>query len=127
MKKLLIFLIILAIGLFYLDQKTHWITNRTHDIKDVTKPSTIVLHKMKVQEHVHGFYVHVKGYIDGSAKLAIYDDDPSRKYSSDERNISGEVDVEFGGEWYSDIIRIEYEPKHVKSGELSIEYDFDGW
>ena len=65
-------------------------------------------------------------YIEGSAKLAIsYDTENKKPYRHE--FISGEVDVEFGGEWYSDIIRIEYEPKHVKSGELSIEYDFDGW
>jgi len=125
MKKLLIFLIILAIGLFYLDQKTHWITNRTHDIKDVTNPSTIVLHKMEVQEHVYDFYVHVKGYIDGSAKLAFSYDSKNKKPYRHEF-ISGEVDVKWEGNWYADTLIVDYTPSTVTSGELSITYDFHG-
>ena len=62
-KKTLLFISILAIGLYYINEKTHWITNRTYELKDVSKSSVILFHKMKTQEHVYDFFVHITGHI----------------------------------------------------------------
>ena len=126
MKKLLFFIIILLIGLYSINEKTHWITNRTHEITDVTKASTTLLHKMEGQEHVHGFFVHITGHIEGKAKIKLYQSSgKGNLYKSED--ISGDVDIEWGGDWYTRVLKIEYESIiDVKGGELSLEYAFYG-
>ena len=127
MKKLLLFIIILAIGLYYVNEKTRWITNRVYEIEDVSKKSTILLHKMEVQENVYGFFVHIRGKINGKAKITLeYLDSDRNPYRSED--ISGDVDIKWGGDWYADKLKIEYEPlSDIGSGSLSLEYDFDGF
>ena len=127
MKKILLFITILAIGLYYINQKTHWITNRTYEISDVRTSSTILLHKRETQEHVHGFFVGITGYIEGKEKLTL-DYQNSSKNPHRIENISGNVDIKWGGDWYADVLKIEYEPiADVKGGSLSLEYNFDGF
>jgi hypothetical protein len=126
MKKTLLFISILAIGLYYLNKETHWITNRTYELRDVRKSSTILLYKMEVQEHVHGFFVHITGHIEGKAKITLNYQNSSKNPHRIE-NISGDVDIKWGGDWYADVLKIEYEPMvNVKGGLLSLEYAFNG-
>jgi len=125
MKKTLLFISILAIGLYYINEKTHWITNRTYELKDVSKSATILLNKMKVQENVYGFSLHIIGHIEGKAKVTLNYQDSSKNPHRIE-NISGDVDIKWGGDWYADVLKIEYEPMaNVKNGSLSFEYAFD--
>jgi len=125
-KKLLLFLTILAIGVYYVNKKTHWITNRTYQLVDVTKPSITLLHKMKGQEHVFGFFVHITGHIEGKGRVKLsYPNSNTKSYKIED--ISGDVDIKWGGDWYADVLEIKYEPiANVKSGVLSFEYAFDG-
>ena len=126
MKKTLLFISILAIGLYYINEKTHWITNRTYELKDVSKSSVILFHKMKTQEHVYDFFVHITGHIEGKAKITLnYQNSSKNPYKIE--NISGDVDIKWGGDWYADVLKIEYEPiVDVKNGSLSFEYAFNG-
>ena len=125
-KSLLLFLTILAIGVYYVNEKTHWITNRTYQLVDVTKPSTTLLQKIKGQEHVFGFFLHITGHIEGKAKITLNYQDSSKNPHRIE-NISGDVDIKWGGDWYADVLEIKYKPiANVKSGVLSFEYAFDG-
>ena len=128
MKKLLLFIIILlAIGLYYINEKTDLITNRVYEIKDVSKKSTIFLHKIEAQEYVHGFFVHIRGNIDGKAKIALNYLNSGKNPQRSE-DISGEVDIKWGGDWYADELKIEYEPlSNITKGSLSLEYAFDGF
>jgi len=64
-------------------------------------------------------------YIEGSAKLAISYDLKNKKPYRHEF-ISGEVDVKWGGDWYTDTLIVDYTPSTVTSGELSITYTFHG-
>ena len=126
MKKLLLFITILAIGLYYVNEKTDWITNRTYEITDVSKASTFFLHKLENQEHVYGFSVHITGHIDGKANIKLYQSsDKGNVYKS--KNVSGNVDMTWGGDWYADSLKIEYVPlSNIRKGLLSLEYAFDG-
>ena len=125
MKKTLLFISILAIGLYYINEKTYWITNRTYELKDVSKSATILLNKMKVQENVYGFSLHIIGHIEGKAKVTLNYQDSSKNPHRIE-NISGDVDIKWGGDWYADVLKIEYEPMaNVKNESLSFEYAFD--
>ena len=81
---------------------------------------------MENQEHVYGYYVHITGYIEGKAKIKLDQSSGKGKLYKSE-NISGEVDIKWGGDWYADVLEIEYEPMvDVKNGSLSFEYAFDG-
>ena len=125
MKKLLLFITILAIGLYYINEKRHCITTRTYEPKDVSKSSMIFLKKMKTQGNVYGYHVHITGYIEGKAKIKLYQSSgKGHLYKSE--NISDEVDIKWGGDWYADVLKIEYEPlSEIKNGTLSFEYAFD--
>ena len=127
MKKLLLFITILAIGLYYINEKRHWITTRTYELKDVSKSATILLHKMKTQGNVYGYHVHITGHIEGKSKIKLYQSSgKGHLYKSE--NISGEVDIKWGGDWYADVLKIEYEPMvDVKNGTLFFEYAFDSF
>ena len=127
MKKLLLFITILSIGLYYVNEKTRWITNRVYEIDDVSKKSTILLHKMEGQEHVHGFFVHIRGDIDGKAKIRLYQSSGKGNLYKSEK-ISNHVDIKWGGDWYADELKIEYKPlSDIRSGSLSLEYAFEGF
>jgi len=125
MKKVVLIVTLLLLGLFYINTQTHWITNRTYKVKDVSKKEKIVLHKMKVQEHVHAFFVQIRGHINGIAKIKFYNS-LGKGVLYRYKTISGDVNIRWEGDWYTDIIEIEYEPIDVKEGELSLEYSFDG-
>ena len=125
MKKILFTITLLLLGLYYIDTQTHCITNRIYKIKDVAQKEKIVLHKIKAQEHVHSFFIHITGDIDGDAKIKLYNSSGAGlpyKY----KNLSGDVNFKWGGDWYTDIIEMEYLPIDVKEGKLSIEYAFNG-
>jgi len=125
MKKILSILVLLFIGLYYIDTQTHWITNRTYKIDDVSKKETILLYKMKVQEHVYGFFVQIRGHIDGSAKFKFYNSS-GKGFFYKYKTVSGDVDIRWSGDWYTETIEMEYLPIDVKGGELSLEYSFYG-
>jgi len=126
MKKTLFILILLFFGLYYVDTQTHWITNRVYEINNVSKKQKITLYKMKGQEHIYRFSVHITGHINGNAKIKFYNSSGAGllyKY----KTISRDVDIKWGGDWYTDIIEMEYNPIDVIKGNLSIEYSFDGF
>ena len=126
MKKLLLAITILVIGLYYINKKTRWITNRVYEIEDVSKKSTILLHKMEIQENVHGVFVHIRGEINGRARVKIYQDSDKEILYRDEE-ISNRIDLKWGGDWYIDKLKIEYEPlSNITHGSLSLEYAFGG-
>ena len=125
MKKILLIIILLLLVLYYIDTQTHCITNRIYKLENVSKKQTIMLYKIKTQEHVHHYFVHIIGHLDGSTKIKLYQSLKNKNpYKS--AKITGDIDIKWGGDWYVDTLRIEYEPIDVKEGQLSLEYAFYG-
>ena len=107
--------------------------NQTHAIADVTKSETIILKKEASQDAIHYINVVGKGTLEGTAEIVlILNDKPYRT-----EKLSGTVDFQWSGEWYSDSATIEYKvimsphskrkalyTSSVKSGSLNLQYHF---
>jgi len=93
--------------------------NQTHTIADVTKPETIILKKAASLDAIHYINIVGKGTLEGAAEITlILNGKPYRT-----EKLSGTVDFQWSGEWYSDSATIEYKvimspvPEKVKFGE----------
>lgn len=93
---------------------------QTHAIADAAKAETIMLQKGKSQGHIHSLSVVCRGYLDGTAELVLMLNGKPCK----SEKLSGDVDFQWRNDWYSNSARIEYKPTSVKSGSLSIQYEF---
>ena len=130
MKLLLIITLITLIGitLWIYNNETSYTpnqVNRVYRIEDIGKKSTILLHKRESQGDIYSFFVYITGNIDGKARLTLdYQDSSNNPQRSED--VSGEVAIKWGGDWYADKLKIEYEPlSDITNGSLSLEYDFD--
>jgi hypothetical protein len=94
---------------------------RTHDIADVRKAETITLKKASGQKTIHALSVTGSGEIDGNAEIALILNGGPYKTES----LSGSVDFQWGGDWYSDQAEIRYAPASVTGGTLRLEYEFN--
>lgn len=96
---------------------------QTYRFKDVTKGSTVTLHKQAGQGGVVGMTVTGKGHIDGDAEIVIlYLGKPNGTYKT--QHLSGDVNFKWEGDWYSDTMEIQYKPSKVRGGNLRLQYDF---
>ncbi|MEM7553426.1 MAG: hypothetical protein AAF378_04885 [Cyanobacteria bacterium P01_A01_bin.84] len=93
---------------------------QTYEISDVTKESTITLRKNANQKNIHSITIMGKGYLDGDAEIVLILD--NKPYKTE--RISGNVNFERGGDWYSDGAEIRYKPSSVKGGKLTLYYEF---
>ena len=94
--------------------------DRTHIINDLTQSQTITLTKKDNQENIYAWTLKGSGEIEGEAEISvILDKEP---YLTEE--LSGIIDFEWQGDWYSDDATIVYEPISVTSGEISLDYRF---
>lgn len=73
---------------------------------------------------VHGIKVRIRGKINGTAVIRMFDSEQTDKVMQEKIVGSGEVDIRMGGDWYSNECRMEYEPLSATSGGLKIEYNF---
>ena len=94
--------------------------SQEYNIADVTKPETITLQKVRSQGNIHSITVVGKGHLDGSATIVLILNRKPYKTES----LSGDVGFSWGGDWYSESAKIEYQPSSVKSGKLSLQYKF---
>jgi hypothetical protein len=109
------------------------IRNQTHAIADVTKSETIILKKAASQDAIHYINIVGKGTLEGAAEITlILNGKPYRT-----EKLSGTVDFQWSGEWYSDSATIEYKvimspvpermdlyTSSVRSGSLNLQYHF---
>ena len=126
MKKLLIFLFVVAISIFLVNLKLHIFSSNILRIKNTNKRELIYLYKRKEQEKVYGFRVHIYGNINGKAKIVIYQNSPKGSFYK-KATLFKNVNINWRGERYADKIVIDYKPiSKVKSGKLEITYEFKG-
>ena len=95
---------------------------QSHDIIDVTKAEKIVLKKQQNQDQdrIHSLSIIGVGEIDGNAKISLILNDSVYKSQS----LSGKVNFQWRGDWYSDEAEIRYEPQSVTGGTMILHYDF---
>lgn len=89
-------------------------------VADVRKKEVIVLKNEPNQGHVYGIRIQGRGNIKGEATISLMDNGGAYRTE----RLRGGVSFRWGGDWYSDTAEIRYEPIHVDSGELAIEYQF---
>jgi hypothetical protein len=86
-------------------------------IPDVTKPATLTLSPAPGQSaNVHSFWLHIRGKIDGTAEIWGADLQTNR--------FSGNFKMSRDGDFYSSNCIVEYRPIGVRTGRISIEYEF---
>ncbi|MGV3756003.1 MAG: hypothetical protein ACO1QS_11525 [Verrucomicrobiota bacterium] len=104
----LVSLAVLAIWLFVRPQRYH--------ITDVTKPQTIVLQAPHGASYIQAISIRLKGTIDGAALITA--GFPSRE-------LSGDFNLHFGAsDCYTTNFVLEYTPKGVSRGRVTIHYKF---
>ena len=92
---------------------------QTTQIADVTKPTTLVLTPAPGQSAlVHGFSLRIRGKIDGEAKV-WGTELPTNTFT-------GKFEMRRSGDYYASNCVIEYRPVGVRTGQISIEYEFRG-
>ncbi len=88
-------------------------------VSDVKQRETLVLGK-EAGKPIFGMMIRGSGHIEGEAEIAlILGGHPYRVV-----NLSGTVEFEWGGDWYSETAEVRYEPKNVRSGQLTLRYQF---
>lgn len=95
--------------------------NKTYEVSDVTQPETIVLEKESKQGKIHSWSVVGDGKIDGDAEIVLMLN--GEPYQTEK--LSGAVDFQWSGDWYSDEAAIMYTPTSVTDGSLSLNYKFN--
>jgi hypothetical protein len=95
--------------------------NRTYDLSDATQAETIILEKESKQGYIHSWSVAGDGNIDGEAEIVLMLN--GNPYHTEK--LSGAVDFEWSGDWYSDEAEIIYTPTSITGGSLSLSYKFN--
>lgn len=80
----------------------------------------ILLEKDPAQGNIHGISIRGSGKLGGEARISLLLDGKPYKVET----LSGPIDFKWGGDWYSDEAEILYEPIHVTSGQLILQYSF---
>ena len=94
--------------------------SQSYEIKDVTKPEVVTFKKELKQGNIHAITISGKGQICGEGKIILLLNEKPYKTA----NLSGKVNFQWGGDWYSDTAEIRYQPSSVASGQLQITYRF---
>jgi len=126
MKKGLFILLILTIifgGLFLCIFPDPINLIRHTDIALQDKEIRLPLIKNPRQGEIVGLYLQIDGHLDGKAILIQTYSKNSFAISD---TISGDVQLNLGGDWYQDTCYIIYKPLTSKSGQLNIKYKFKG-
>ena len=94
--------------------------SQSHEIKDVTKPEVVILKKESKQGNIYAITISGTGQISGEANIILILNGKPYKTA----NLSGKVNFQWGGDWYSDTAEIRYHPSSVVSGQVQITYRF---
>lgn len=89
-------------------------------VSDVRKKEVIVLKNEPKQGPVYAIRIRGRGNITGEATISLMHNGGAYRTE----RLRGRASFRWGGDWYSDTAEIRYEPIHVDSGELTIEYQF---
>ena len=113
-KTFLLIITILLISFYFLIDRY-----QTYKLRNLNAKQYIYLNKKETQKNVVGYKIIFKGYIDGKAKIVIYNED--KIYN--EKIISDKIEFNWGGDWYSDTIKLQYIPlSKIKKGKIEISY-----
>ena len=92
---------------------------QTYKLRNLNAKQYIYLNKKETQKDIVGYKIIFKGYIDGKAKIVMYNED--KIYN--EKVISNKIEFSWGGDWYSDVIKLQYIPlSKIKNGNIEISY-----
>ena len=94
---------------------------RTYDISDITKSETITLVKNQGQGAIYSLSIKGEGRIQGNAEIILILNGAPYKT----KRLSGPVDFQWEGDWYSDQAEIRYIPISPINGSLRIKYKFN--
>jgi len=89
-------------------------------IEDAGKEQVLVLKKAAGLGNVNAISIQGHGYIDGKAQIVLMLN--GSPYKS--QPLEGKVNFTWGGDWYSDEAEIQYVPRNVSIGNLTLEYKF---
>jgi len=95
-----------------------WVADRLVNVVDVTRSETIILKKQSGQGHIGSISIKGSGNIDGKADVILMLNGAPYKVAA----ISGPVEFDWNGDWYSDEAEIRYSPVSVKAGKLTLSY-----
>jgi hypothetical protein len=72
------------------------------------------------KRYTHGITIRGIGQIDGEGIISLLLNGEPYKVAK----LSGKIDFQWGGDWYSETATIRYEPTIVRSGKLVLRYRF---
>jgi hypothetical protein len=87
-------------------------------VRDVRQAEVLVLATKKTDRHPIAISIHCFGQIDGEATITLLVGGQPYRIEK----LSGSVDFEWGGDWYSETAKVRYEPVDVRSGKLVLHY-----
>ena len=90
-------------------------------IVPVSSKSQKIILKSNNEGNIYSINIRCSGYVDGEAKIMLMLNEKSYKT----KNISGNISVIWGGDWYSDSATIIYKPINANKGEIEVEYKFN--
>ncbi len=93
-------------------------------LTDAGERQLLRLRKNVGDGYVYALNVRIRGKLNGTAKIRMFDDVDTAKVLQEKIIGSGEIDTKLGGDWYTNDCRMEYEPMSATQGGLKIEYQF---
>ncbi len=109
---------------------THWVLpviykpSAVLNLTDASERQFLRLRKNFDEGNVYELKVRIRGKLNGTAKIRMFDDVDTTKVLQEKIIGSGQVDTRMGGEWYTNDCRMEYEPLSATQGSLKLEYRF---
>ena len=109
---------------------TRWVLPVIHQpssamtLESVESRQLLRLHKNFDAGNVYSLNLRIRGHLNGTAILRIFDADDEKKIYQEKIIGSGDVDTRMGGDWNANDCHLEYEPHTATTGPLKIEYVF---
>ncbi len=94
------------------------------NLTDAGDRQLLRLRKNFDEGRVYELQIRIRGKLNGTAKIRMFDAEDAEKVIQEKIIGSGEVDTRMGGDWYSNDCRMEYEPLSATDGQLKLEYRF---
>jgi len=88
-------------------------------VSDARQAKTLVL-ATGSNELVHSITIHGSGKIDEDATITLIGNGKPYKVEQ----LSGDIDFEWSGDWYSTTSEVRYQPVNVRAGEVVLRYRF---
>ncbi|MFO0964223.1 MAG: hypothetical protein U0793_01365 [Gemmataceae bacterium] len=114
-------LLLVAVPVGFLVALAAWALSRPCvAVHDVRRAETLVLGKRTGSPYTHAISIHGSGSIDGDAIISLLLN--GRPYKTE--TLRGAVRFDWGGDWYSETAEVRYEPGEVRSGSITLCYQF---